>query len=112
MQISFGKRRLQGACEEFASLVSEHGTACAKRISVRLADLSAAPSLEEFRHLAGGCHELDGDRDDGQLALDLLDGKQLILRPIDDPAPMADTGGLDWGAIEAVEIVDILVDRD
>jgi proteic killer suppression protein len=111
LQISFGKRRLQRTCEEFASLVSEHGTSCARRISVRLADLAAAPSLEEFRHLAGGCHELDGDRD-GQLALDLLDGKRLILRPTDDPAPTADTGGMDWGVIEAVEIVDIVVDHD
>jgi toxin HigB-1 len=111
LQISFGKRRLQRTCEEYGSLLSEHGASCAERISVRLADLAAARSLDEFRHLAGGCHELDGDRD-GQLALDLPDGKRLIIRPTDDPAPTTDAGGLDWGAVEAVEIVDVLGDHD
>lgn len=107
MQISFVKRRLRKTCEEHRALQREHGAACAKTISVRLADLAAAPSLEEFRHLAGGCHELDGNRD-GQLALKLPDGKRLIIRPSDDPAPTKDTGGLDWRAVEAIEIVDIV----
>jgi toxin HigB-1 len=107
LQISFGKRRLQKTCEEHRALQKQHGAACAKRISVRLADLAAANSLEEFRHLGGGCHELDGDRD-GQLALKLLGGKRLIIRPVDDPTPRKGTGGLDWGAVEAVEIVDIV----
>jgi proteic killer suppression protein len=111
LQISFGKRRLQKTCEEHQSLQREHGAVCANRISVRLADLAAATSLEEFRHLAGGCHELDGDRD-GQLALDLPDGKRLIIRPTADPPPTINTGGLDWGAVEAIEVVDIVGDHN
>jgi toxin HigB-1 len=107
LQISFGKRRLQKTCEEHRALVKEHGATCAKRIAGRLADLEAAGCLEEFRHLPGGCHELDGDRD-GQLALKLPDGKRLIIRPSADPAPMTEGGGLDWGAVEAVEIVEIV----
>lgn len=107
MEISFGKRRLQKICEEHRALQKEHGAACAKRISARLADLAAASTLEEFRHLPGGCHELDGDRE-GQLALKLPGGKRLIIRPTVDPMPTAEAGGLDWGAVEAVEIVDIV----
>jgi toxin HigB-1 len=107
LEISFGKRRLQKACEERRALQKEHGAACAKRISARLADLAAAPTLEEFRHLPGGCHELDGDRD-GRLALKLPDGKRLVIRPGVDPMPTLDSGGLDWGAVEAIEIVDIV----
>lgn len=107
MQISFAKRRLQKTCEEHRALQKEHGVACAKRVAARLADLEAASSLEDFRHLPGGCHELDGERD-GQLALKLPDGKRLILRPSANPRPTKADGGLDWSAVEAIEVVEIV----
>lgn len=107
MQISFVKRKLQKTCEEHRSLQKEHGAACAKRIAARLADLEAASCLEVFRTLPGGCHELDGDRH-GQLALKLPDGKRLVFRPADDPPPANEDGGLDWAAVEAIEVVDIV----
>jgi proteic killer suppression protein len=107
LQISFAKRRLQKTCEEHRSLQKEHGAACAKKVAARLADLGAASSLEDFRHLPGGCHELGGDRT-GQLALGLSDGKRLIIRPADNPAPTKPEGGLDWSAVEAVEIIEIV----
>lgn len=107
MQISFAKRRLQKTCEEHRLLQKDHGEGCAKKIAARLADLRAASSLEAFRHLPGGCHELSGDRE-GQLALRLPDGKRLIMRPSDNPAPAKDDGGLDWSAVEAIEIVEIV----
>lgn len=81
--------------------------ACAKRIAARIADLEAATSLEDFRHLPGGCHELDGDRD-GQLALKLPDGKRLVIKPTSDPPPTTEDGGMDWTAIEAIEVIDIV----
>lgn len=107
MQISFAKRKLQKTCEEHRLLQKEHGVACAKRIAVRIADLEAASCLEVFRNLAGGCHELDGDRN-GQLALKLPDGKRLVIKPTDDPPPALAEGGLDWTAVEAIEIIDIV----
>jgi proteic killer suppression protein len=107
LQISFAKRRLQKTCEEHRSLQKEHGDGCAKKIAARLADLRAASSLGDFRHLPGGCHELSGDRD-GQLALKLPDGKRLIIRPFENPAPTKQDGGLDWSAVDAIEIVEIV----
>lgn len=107
MQISFAKRRLQKTCEEHQSLQKEHGVACAKRVAARLADLEAASNLEDFRHLPGGCHELDGDRD-GQLALKLPDGKRLVIRPSANPAPTNEDGGLDWSSVDAIEVVEIV----
>lgn len=107
MQISFAKRKLQKTCEEHRLLQKEHGTACAKRIAVRIADLEAASCLEVTRHLGGGCHQLDGNRD-GQLALKLPDGKRLIIKPTEDPPPAKADGGLDWTAVESIEIVDIV----
>jgi proteic killer suppression protein len=106
LQISFAKRQLQKACERHRSLQKEHGNACAKKIAARLADLRAASSLEDFRHLPGGCHELGGKRK-GQLALKLPDGKRLIIRPSENPAPTKEGGGLDWSAVEAIEVIEI-----
>jgi proteic killer suppression protein len=106
LQISFAKRRLQRTCEKHRSLQKEHGAACAKKISARLADLAAASCLEDLRHLPGECHELDGDRA-GQLAVKLPDGKRLIIRPSEPPPPQIE-GGLDWSAVEAIEIVEIV----
>ena len=107
MQITFAKRRMQKSCEEFASLRKEHGAGCAKRISARLAELAAAKSSEEFRHLPGGCHELNRERA-GQLALKLPDGKRLIFKPAEDPPPTTDDGALEWGAVETIEILEIV----
>lgn len=107
MQISFAKRRLQKTCEEHPRLQKEHGDGCARKIAARLADLRAAGSLEDFRHLPGGCHELDGDRD-GQLALKLPDGKRLIIKPSENPAPTKKDGGLDWSSVEAIDVVEIV----
>lgn len=107
MQISFAKRKLQKTCEEHRLLQKEHGVACAKRIAVRIADLEAASCLDDLRNLPGGCHELDGDRD-GQLSLKLPDGKRLVIKPTDDPPPVTVDGGLDWAAVEAIKIVDIV----
>jgi len=107
LQISFAKRRLRKTCEEQRALRKEHGVACAKRIAARIADLEAASCLEVFQNLPGGCHELDGDRD-GQLALKLPDGKRLVIRPTEDPPPAKEDGGLDWAAVEAIEVVDIV----
>jgi toxin HigB-1 len=107
LQISFAKRKLQKTCEEHQLLQKEHGVACAKRIAARIADLEAAACLEDFRHLPGGCHELSGDRN-GQLALKLPDGKRLVIEPISDPPPVKEGRGMDWTAIEAIEVVDIV----
>jgi proteic killer suppression protein len=107
VQISFAKRKLQKTCEEHRSLKKMFGDGCGNKIAVRLADLRSAASLEEFRALPGGCHELAGDRD-GQLALDLPDGKRLIFKPSEDPAPTKEDGGLDWGAVDAVEVIEIV----
>ena len=107
MQISFPKRRLQRTCESHRALQKEHGASCAKKISARLADLEAAGSLEVLRYLPGGCHELDGNLD-GHLALNLPDGKRLIFKPSAEPAPTKEDGGLDWTAVDAVEVLEIV----
>ena len=53
VEISFADYRLQLDCESEAALQRAYGHDCARYIRARLADLDAAPNLDEFRSLPG-----------------------------------------------------------
>lgn len=72
-------------------------------IQARLADLVAVDNLEVMRTLPGRCHELVGNLA-GFLALDLVHPVRLIFKPVDDPLPCVNGGGLDWQGVRSVEI--------
>ena len=85
----------------------EYGAKMAKVIRRRLDDLADAECLEDMRHLPGRCHELSGDRK-GTLSVDLRKQYRLIFRPrVEGPAPTRPDGGLDWQAVDAIEIVEV-----
>jgi toxin HigB-1 len=107
MDLSFANRKLQKECESASSLTRAHGKACAIKVIARLADMAAAASLEEMRQLPGKCHELSGDRS-GQLAIALPDGKRLVFEPTANPPPKKADAGLDWQAVDAVRIIEII----
>lgn len=106
VELMFATARLQRLFESQKELRRAHGDRCAKKLMARLADLSAASTLAEFRHLPGRCHELDGDRR-GQLALELEGGKRLIFSPRGSDIHRAD-GGLDWSLVEAVCVIEVV----
>lgn len=106
MELTFATARLQRLFESQRELRRAHGDRCAKKLMARMADLRAASTLAEFRHLPGRCHELDGDRR-GQLALELEGGKRLIFTPSGSEIHRAD-GGLDWTLVEAVCVVEVV----
>lgn len=111
MEVSFASSQAKRFFESRAELQQTYGESCAKKVMARLADLQAAPALEEFRRLPGHCQELDGDRR-GRLALELADGKRLVLEPSQQPAPLRGDGGLDWRLVDAVRVIDIADSRD
>ncbi|HZR93036.1 MAG TPA: hypothetical protein VFA44_11605 [Gaiellaceae bacterium] len=106
VELMFATTRLQRLFESQKELRRAHGDRCAKKLITRVADLRAASTLAEFRHLPGRCHELDGDRR-GQLALELEGGKRLILTPSGSDIHRAD-GGLDWSLVEAVCVIEVV----
>jgi proteic killer suppression protein len=106
VELTFATARLQRLFESQKELRRAHGDRCAKKLKTRLADLRAASTLEEFRHLPGRCHELDGDRR-GQLALELEGGKRLIFVPSSSDVHRAD-GGLDLSLVEAVRVIEVV----
>lgn len=109
MDITFDGKKIQKLCSVEKEGIKKLGPQCARKLRTRMADLSAAPSLEDLRGVpgTGRLHELTGDRK-GQFAMDLLHPHRLIFVPTDDPPPTKEDGGLDWVQITAVTIVEIV----
>lgn len=106
MNVIFVSNKFERECNEQRLLVKKHGSIRAKKIRLRLDDLSAANNLEELRHAPGRCHELTGDRS-GQLSMDLDHPYRLIFEPANEPIPRKDDGGLDWTKVTAVQIIGV-----
>lgn len=106
MEIEFRTKKMAKACSSEEAMRKDWGSQMAKKLMQRLADLEAAKTLEDVRHLPGRCHELTGDRK-GQLALDLVHPQRLIFAPAHDPVPTRHDGGLDWTQVTAVRIMEV-----
>jgi proteic killer suppression protein len=106
VELTFATVRLERLFESQRELHRIHGSRCAKKLMTRLADLRAAPALDELRRLPGRCHELDGNRR-GQLALELEGGKRLVFSPNGSDIHRAD-GGLDWVLVESVCVLGVV----
>jgi proteic killer suppression protein len=106
VDILFSTTKHEKLCNNDKKLAKKHGQRQAEIIRRRLDDLRAAASLKDLRNAPGRCHELSGDRK-GQLSLDLVHPYRLLFTPANDPMPTKDDGGLDWGAVTAVEILEV-----
>ncbi|CAM4207046.1 type II toxin-antitoxin system RelE/ParE family toxin [Aquirufa beregesia] len=79
----------------------------ARQLNQRLKDLAAAENLAVMRALpAARCHELTGDRK-GELAVNVSTNYRLIFEPNHEPIPQKADGGLDWGNVTRIRIIDI-----
>lgn len=77
-----------------------------ERIQKRLAMLEAADNLKTYCEADWRCHELKGDRN-GQLAIDLIHPKRLIIAP-HPPVCLLDDGGLDRMKTTKIDILEIV----
>ena len=104
MEISFSNAKLAKTCNSEKKLRGEYGPRMAKLIQQRLAELQAADTLEDMRHVPGArCHELTGNLD-GCLAVDLVHPMRMVFKPDHDPVPCRDDGGLDWSQVTRLEV--------
>lgn len=106
MEIDFKTQKLRKNCSNEKAMRAEWGDRMAKRLMQRLAELEAAPTLEEMRRLPGRCHELTGDLA-GSVAMDLVHPQRLIFRPNHDPPPAKPDGGLDWRQVTKIVIMEV-----
>lgn len=108
MEISFSSRKMQKTCNSRKEMQVRYGARTAKSLQRRLAELKAAGTLDDVKHLpAARCHELSGDRK-GKLAVDLVHPKRLVFEPDHDPMPTRPDGGLDWTQVTHVRVIDVM----
>jgi plasmid maintenance system killer protein len=106
MEVTFANSKLQKLCNSDKKLKGDYGSRMAELIKERLADLTAAETLEVMRSVPGRCHELTQNLK-GLLAVDLVHPDRLAFRPADDPIPRKPDGGLDWTQVTRIEIAGI-----
>jgi toxin HigB-1 len=102
VEVTFKDKNLQKLCAQQAYAQKKLGQVCARKLRSRLADLTAANSVQEL--VAGRPHSLKGDRA-GQFALDLDGGKRLVFEPANDPIPRKQDGSIDWAIVTHICIV-------
>lgn len=107
MEISFQSDAVEALCNDGGLAKRKLGAPCAKKLRARLDDLDAAADLAVMRGLPGRCHELSGDRA-GQFAIELHGGVRLVFTPNHEPLPRKPDGGLDWKAITAIRIIEVI----
>lgn len=102
MDIAFRDKKTRELCEQQATASRKLGTACARKLRSRLADLQAAERVTDL--VAGRPHPLQGVRA-GQFALDLEGGRRLVFEPDQQPLPRRDDGSVDWFRITSIRII-------
>ena len=107
MDIAFASEQIQTLCNNNAVAKRLYGQRSAKKLLIRLEDLASATILEDVRHAAGHCHELDYDRA-GQLSMSLDGGHRLVFTPAHDPLPRNANGSLNWSAVTAIVVLEII----
>ena len=107
MRVEFLDAKLKKSCEDKAVRQRLFQKAAADKLAARLDDLAAAATLETVRHLPGSWEELTGDRK-GQLSCRLDKKLRLVVRPTPHPPPAKPDGGLDWAAVDAVTVLEVV----
>ena len=102
MDISFLNSNLKKLCEDPKYASRKLGSASARKLRNRLADLNAAAKLSGVT--AGRPHPLKGDQI-GEFAIDLAKGRRLVFEPSDDPVPLNADGDIEWRDVKSVRIV-------
>ena len=108
MDVYLATEELERLCNSASAGDRRWGDQAARTIRRRLAQLSAAETLDDMRQFASAHpHELLGDRA-GQLAVNGKGAMRIIFEPDHDPPPNKPDGGLDWKRVTAIRIVAIL----
>ena len=108
MDIAFRTRKLKRIFNSTKALHKTYGTRMAKAITIRLAILKAAKTLEQVPATPPDRrHRLRGDRD-GQYAVDLVHPYRLIFEPNPDPLPRRADGGIDAKKVSAITIIEVI----
>ncbi len=103
MDIQFRTRKLQRIFNSERELAKAYGPDCAKKIRMRMAVLSSAPSLSTVpTDKPDRCHELKGKRT-GEYAVDLVHPYRLTFKPVGSP----NIESVQKEQVYAIQIIDV-----
>ena len=107
MQVVFIEPRLKSTCEDKAARQRAFQKAAADKLAQRLDDLRAAANMSMMRMLPGSWEELTGDRK-GQFSCRLDKKLRLVVKSTRQLPPLKPDGGLDWAAIDAITVIEVV----
>jgi len=108
LDLYFRDSRLQKACGTVKGCVIAWGPVNGKLVQRRLAELSAAVTLDQVYQLPqAGLHPLRQNRK-GQFAVTVKQPYRLIFIPLNDPLPRLGNGDVDPSKITAVKILEVV----
>lgn len=105
MEILFSDEKARQHFSDQRELRRRWGAVGAKKITLRLQQMAAAPTVDDMRHLPGRCHALSGDRA-GCFAVDVHQPYRLIFEPTNNAE--TERNPPDWSAIDSVTILEIV----
>ena len=107
MDISFRNQKLERLLSREKEILKKYGPDNGKRIQKKMTQLAAASNLEELSKLpATRLHPLVGDKK-GKLSLDVKHPYRMFIEPDHPKLPLKEDGGLDWGKVTKVKIIEI-----
>jgi proteic killer suppression protein len=107
MIITFSDRKLEKELNNETRLIKRWGPEQAKKIKMRLTELTAAENLEDMKTLPQArAHELSGNRS-GQISLDVKHPYRLLIISDHEETPRKKDGGLDWKMVTRIKVVGV-----
>jgi toxin HigB-1 len=103
MEITFSNSTMRKMCNDYKKAVSKLGAKQAGILFQRLDEIRDAPNLVILKQLPGP--RLTQNRR-GTFAVNLVHPRRLIFEPDQEPPPLLEDGGIDWGAVHTVNILD------
>ena len=107
MKVEFLNAGLKKSCEDKATRQRLFQKAAGEKLATRLDDLAAANTMEAMRSLPGSWEELTGKRK-GQFSCRLDKKLRLVILPTKRPPPAKPDGGLDWAAVDAITVLEVV----
>lgn len=108
MDVLFADEKAALLYSRQTALRQRYGAIGATKITLRLQQLEAAPTLAHMRSLPGRCHALVADRG-GQFALDVHHPHRLVFEPAHPVSATDPISGADpWSLIDAVTIIGVV----
>lgn len=107
LEVSFTSGQMAKTCSTAALMQRKWGALRAKKMHLRLGQMTAAANLAELMTLPQArCHQLGADRDE-QFSLDLDGPYRLIVEVDHDPVPRRDDGGVDLDRVTRLIVIEV-----